>query len=90
MKIISEKDNTLLNRKEVKLLVEAEKNPGFADMLKAVAEKYKIDENFISVNKIKGKFGRNTFLVTSFIYKSKEEKEKAETKKEKKSAVPAA
>jgi len=84
MKIISEKDNTLLNRKEVKMLVEAEKNPGFADMLKAVAEKYKIDESLINVNKIKGKFGRDTFLINAFLYKTVEEKEKQNRKKEKK------
>jgi ribosomal protein S24E len=84
MKILEDKQNSLLNRREVKVIVEAEKNPGFADALKTVSEQFKSSEDVVSVKEIKGKFGRSTFLISAFIYPSKEEKEKQEKKKEKK------
>jgi ribosomal protein S24E len=84
MKILEEKDNILLNRKEVKIIVDAEKNPNFADMTKEVAGHFKVDEKLVHVNKIKGKFGRDTFLINAFVYKTVEEKEKQNKVKEKK------
>jgi len=84
MKILEEKENNLLNRKEVKIIVEAAKNPSFQEAENWIAEKFKAEKELIVIKGIKGKFGRNTFLITSFIYKSKEAKEKLEKKKEKK------
>jgi len=89
MKIIEDRQNELLNRKEVKLIVEAGKNPNFPEALKLVADKFKVQEDLISVKEIKGKFGRDTFLISARIYKSKEDKDKLEKKKEKKAAVVA-
>lgn len=84
MKTIEDKENSLLNRREIKIVTEAEKNPSFSDAENLLADKFKADKELIVIKNIKGKFGRNTFLITSFIYKNKEEKEKLEKKKEKK------
>lgn len=85
MEIIEDKNNSLLKRREVKVIAEAEKNPSMQEASKIIAEQFKSQEENISVNQIKGKFGRNTFLITAKIYKSKEDKEKTEPKpKEKK------
>jgi len=81
MEILEDKDNFLFNRKEVKIVVKAEKNPGFEEAGKIISEQFKADkENFV-VKEVQGKFGRKTFLISAFIYKSKEDKEKYEPKK---------
>jgi len=84
MKIIEDKENSLLNRREVKVVTEAEKNPSFSDAENLISEKFKADKELIVIKNIKGKFGRNTFLITSFIYKNKEDKENTEPKKKEK------
>jgi ribosomal protein S24E len=84
MKILEDNKNNLLNRREIKMIVEAEKNPSFEETSKLFSEKFKANEELIAVKQIGGKFGRNTFLISAFIYDSKEEKEKLEKKKEKK------
>jgi len=72
-KVLEEKENNLLNRLEVKMIVEASKNPSKADAVKLAAEKFKTSEELVAVKGIKGKFGRNTFLISANIYKNKEE-----------------
>ena len=84
MKILEEKENHLLNRKEVKLIVEAPKNPSMAEALKILADKFKAEEEMIAVKEVQGKFGRNTFLITGNIYKDLKDKQELEKKKEKK------
>lgn len=81
MEITEEKDNFLTNRKEIKIIVGAEKNPSFDEALDLICREFKADKELVVVRGIKGKFGRNTFLISSFIYKSKEDKEKFEKKK---------
>ncbi len=85
-KIIEDKENFLINRREVKFLVESAKNPSFDEANNLLAEHFKSEKDNLKVKQIKGKFGRNTFLVSGFIYKNKEDKEKFEEKKEKKTA----
>ena len=84
MKIIEHKKNSLLGREEVRIIVEAEKNPSFSEANKLISEHFKKPEENIAIKLIKGKFGRNTFLISAFIYESKEKKEKLEKKKVKK------
>ena len=84
MKIIEDKQNLLLNRKEVKIVVEAEKNPNVQEASKLVSEHFKAQEENIEIKEIKGKFGRKTFLIEANIYGSKEDKEKIEPKKKEK------
>lgn len=80
MKIIEDKNNELLNRKEIKIIVEAGKNPSMQEAVKIIADHFKTKDENIVVKGIKGKFGRNTFLISSFIYDTKEAKEKIERK----------
>jgi len=87
MKIIEEKDNFLMNRKEVKVVVEAGKNPSYDEALNLISEKFKIVPELVVIKSVKGKFGRNTFLISAFIYKSKEDKERFERKKKEKKAI---
>lgn len=84
MKILENKENNLLGRREVKLIVEAGKNPSYLEASKQVAEHFKCQEDLIEIKEIKGKFGRATFLISAFIYKDKENKLQLEKKKEKK------
>lgn len=84
MKAIEDKNNSLLKRREIKVIVEANKNPTMQDAAKAVVEHFKSQEENVAIKQIKGKFGRNTFLITANIYHSKEDKEKTEPKAKKK------
>ncbi len=84
MEIIEDKENFLLNRKEIKIVVEAEKTPSLEEALNIVSENFKAEKDLIVINQVKGKFGRNTFLISAFIYKNKEDKDKLEGVKKKK------
>lgn len=88
MKTLEDKENLLLNRREIKIIVEAPKNPSFQEALKLVSEKFKADEELIDVRNIGGKFGRDTFLISAYVYKNKKDKE--ELAKKGKKAAPAA
>ncbi len=86
MKIIEDKQNPLLKRREVKVIAEAGKNPGMQEASQLISGHFKAQEESIAVKNIKGKFGRNTFLIAANIYNNKEDKEKTEPKiKDKKS-----
>jgi ribosomal protein S24E len=91
MNTIKDFKNDLLNRREVKLVVTAGKNPGLAEAVKMIAEHFKSKEEVIVVKTLKSKFGRDSFLVDAFIYDSAADKTRVEPrKKEKKSADGAA
>jgi len=89
MDIIKDFKNELLKRREVKLVVNAEKNPGFANAIKMIAEHFKADENLIVVKELKSKFGRDTFLIDALIYNSVKDKEEIEPKKKLKKSAEA-
>ena len=79
--------NKLLNRREVQVVMESSSNPGFEGAKKIIGDNFKAKEEMIAVKKVKGKFGRDTFLVDAFIYDSVRDKERIEPKvKVKKSA----
>lgn len=80
-KIIEDRHNILLNRKEAKLIVEASKNPSYDEALVIVAKEMKAEPECVVIKNVKGKFGRNTFLVSAFVYKTKEDREQFEPKK---------
>jgi ribosomal protein S24E len=69
--------NTLMKRQEVSYIVEASKNPSFAEMKTKVSEETKKPEEVIDVSEIQGKFGRGTFLVKAYVYDSIEGLNKA-------------
>lgn len=80
MKAIKDLRNDLLNRREVKILIESSGNPGMVNAGKAIAEQFKSKEENIAVKNLKGKFGRDTFLVDAYIYDSADEKKRIEPK----------
>lgn len=78
MEIIEDKDNFLLNRREVKVLVESKTNPTYKESKEILVKQFDSEGDKIVVKKIKGKFGMNTFLISGFIYKNKEDMQKFE------------
>jgi len=83
MNILEDKQNDLLKRREVKVIIEESSNPSMDKARKIVAEEFKAEEDGVLIKKIKGKFGRNTFLVVANIYKNKDAMEKVEPKSRK-------
>lgn len=77
-KIIEDKNNELLKRREIKIIVESEKNPSMQEAIDMISKQFKAQGESIVVKSIKGKFGRNTFLISAFVYQNKETKEQTE------------
>jgi ribosomal protein S24E len=77
MKVLKDNKNVLLKRREISVVVEGEKNPGFVEAGKIVGEQFKANEENIMVENVKGKFGRDTFLINASIYDTKELKDAA-------------
>lgn len=91
MEIIQDIKNDILNRREIKIIIPAEKTISYTEAAKLVADHFKAHEDNLVILGVKGKFGRKTFLIEADIYNSKEAKEKIERKpKKKKGAVPEA
>jgi len=89
MKIHKDFHNKLLNRREVEVIVTEAKTPSFDEMTKKLGEYFKASEENIMVENVRGKFGRNTFLVKAGIYDTKELKEEAVKRLIKQKKVPA-
>lgn len=81
MNLIKDFKNDLLKRREVKLIITAEKNPGIASASQKIAEELKVNEDVIAIKTLKSKFGRDTFLIDAFIYNSVKDKETIEPRK---------
>lgn len=77
MKIQKDIQNKLLGRREVQVVIEAEKTPSFAEASKMISEQFKAPEETLMIEAIKGKFGVKTFLVNASIYDTKELKDAA-------------
>jgi ribosomal protein S24E len=92
MEIKKDTKNPLLNRREVKIIVDSEKTPSFIEAAKLIADNFKASEENILVENVKGKFGMKTFLISASIYDTKELMEAAKKRatKVKKVAAPAA
>ncbi|MBP7708197.1 hypothetical protein KA107_00810 [Candidatus Pacearchaeota archaeon] len=73
--MISEEKNPYLGRKEIKLVLTAEKNP----TKKEVVEVLKSDEALTVVKTIRGSFGNNQFNVDAIVYENQAAKDLAET-----------
>lgn len=80
MEIIEDKQNPFLSRREIKVIARANKNPSMQQANQLISKQFKSEEDKIAVKGIKGKFGRNTFLIEANIYTSKEKKEEIEPK----------
>jgi len=90
MNTIKDNKNTLLKRREIKAIVQAPSNPSFEKASELIAHHTKSSSEAIVINNVRGKFGRDTFLIDAFVYGSKEDKEKVEQKPRVKKAPGAA
>jgi len=80
-KIIEDKDNLLLNRREIYFEVVSEKTPTKLEIGNFISEKFSVQEGNISIKKIQGRFGSKNFKITVHIYGTVEDKEKTILKK---------
>jgi ribosomal protein S24E len=80
MQVLQDRDNKLLNRKEVKVVFESSGNPGKEKAKEVIVSEFKVTPELVKVESVKGKFGRNTFLVNAIVYSSKDAYEKIEGK----------
>jgi len=90
MKILEQKENFLLKRKEILARLEAEKTPSFEEVKEALSKQFKADKEAIAIKKVDGGYGLKDFRIKAFIYDSKEDKEKIEKKAKAKKAPGAA
>jgi len=83
IKIISDIENHLFNRREIEGDIHTNVTPSREDVRQVLAEKFSTSTDTIKIRTIKGKFGSKVFLIVANIYKSKEDKDKIELKKKK-------
>jgi ribosomal protein S24E len=90
LKITTEEQNPLFNRKEIIATIKAESLPTRQEVIKSLSEKYSVPNDALRVLNIKGKFGDKEFTVRAHVYSSKEERNKYEklSKKEKNAEKP--
>ena len=81
MEVIRDFKNDLLKRREISIVIESNSNPGFEKSSKAIADKFRVSDDIITVKNIYGKFGSNNFTIDAFIYNSAEDKNKLKSKK---------
>lgn len=84
MNILNETENKLLQRKEVAIKLEHDSNPDYTTVSAMLAEKFKVEEARLSINKIFNNYGSRSFTIDAFIYNSLEAKQKFEPKKKEK------
>ena len=86
MKIISQRENPLFNRKEIEINIETSIAPRISDTETFIAKEFSTNNENVKIKKIKGRFGSTNFTITANIYNSKEDKDSIEpkSKKEKK------
>lgn len=72
-KIIEERENPLLNRKEITYEIREEIIPSKETVKGELSKKYKFDKDLIEILRISGKFGVKIFEVVVHVYHNKEE-----------------
>lgn len=92
MEIKRDFKNSLLGRREIIVVVEAEKNPGIEAVKEMITGELKVDKELVVVKKLEGHYGKSVFDVEAFIYNTKDEMKMVEPKSKKKEgeAVPEA
>ena len=91
MEILHKVHNVLLSRTELQIdLPYQVTTPSVADVRKQIADKMKVGEDVVVVNKIGNRFGHKHAVVTACIYDSKEMHDKIEPKPKVKKEAAAA
>jgi ribosomal protein S24E len=80
MTIVNDFKNNLLKRREIEVVVQADKNPGLDQAKKLVAEQIGVSEEVVAVKTLTSRFGRDTFTINAFVYDSLKDKEQIEPK----------
>ena len=80
MKVMKDIHNKLLQRREISLNMEFEKNPGLQVALEKVASHFKVSSDVIAVKRLTNSFGNNDFLIEAFVYDSVDAKKMIEPK----------
>jgi small subunit ribosomal protein S24e len=85
LKILEQKEEPLLSRKEIKaeLFFEGTATPSNAEVGKNIASQLKVDEKLVVIKKIDTHYGSTEAIVTARAYDSAEAKEKIEPKDKK-------
>ena len=68
MKLIAEKKNPLLHRKEVKVLIESPSNPGINTAAEKIASHYKTQKELVIVKRLESHYGKSEFIVEALVY----------------------
>ena len=83
LKIITDTENPLFNRREIEGEIYSEATPSRDEVRKILSEKLSANQDAIKIRTINSKFGQKVFLIVANIYNSKEEMDKIELKKKK-------
>ena len=83
IKIINQRENSLFNRKEAEIMIEASVAPKISEAEAFVAKEFSTQADNVKIRKIKGRFGSKNFVITTNVYNSKEDKDKIEKKSKK-------
>ena len=83
LKVLKEKENSLLKRKEIVAFIHSEKSPSREEISKLLSEKFSIPKANIKIKKILGSFGSKDFNIEANLYNSIEAKDSVELKKKK-------
>ncbi len=86
LKTINQRENSLFNRREVEINVETNVAPKIKEAEEFIAKEFSSSPENVKINKIKGRFGSNNFVITAKVYNSKEDKDKIEPKSKKEKA----
>jgi len=87
IKILEKIDNPLLNRKEVKIVIESDSALKASEAEKLISENLAIHVDNVKIKQILGRFGSKEFTIIANVYHTKEDKEKTEKTKVKKAKV---
>ncbi|HRZ85530.1 MAG TPA: hypothetical protein P5277_02000 [Candidatus Paceibacterota bacterium] len=86
MQIIQEKNNSLLNRKEIQASIESVATPSKKEIIKLIGNHFKKDENCVVIETIKAGFGTKNAVINVKVYDNVESKIKFETLSKKQKA----
>ena len=84
MKVVMERTNELLKRKEIVVSANYDSNPGFVKVKEDIAKKFNANHDLVVIKGIHGGFGTQDFKIDALVYNSAEDKEMVEPKKKEK------
>lgn len=82
-KVLSERENHLFNRKEVRIQIPSQVSPSYKEVEEFCAKHFNTSEDAVKIKNLKGKFGSKEFVANVNVYKSKHDKDKIERKSKK-------